>query len=277
MPDKAGESSVLPLAILKIRNQHDAMPLHFIVSQFYLHAFRGRPHSGVILAGRANDPVNAVVGMIGIMVEKNEFPGPAFHHNIDCLAPMAMAPAALVRLIFLRKILGVVDQHVGALRQFPDVLIEDDMSRFVVGRVNEHLPAGFEPEPKTALRVIEPHRFNQAVVKGNLTFFDVVELPVGRHLVHVDRKIRIGHLLFNGPLQASTAVGGVKEKMALTVGIERRKKRDSLNVVPVEMRKKYVCGNRMSIGFLYQLLTQIAEAGPTIKNVDLAVQAHLDA
>ena len=70
-----------------------------------------------MLAGGADDPVNTVIGMIGIVVKKNQLLGSAFHHNVDCLPPMAVSPAALIGLIFLGKILGrVLDSDTDEIR-----------------------------------------------------------------------------------------------------------------------------------------------------------------
>src|SRR5262249_22994024 len=57
----------------------------------------------------------------------------------------------------------------------------------------------------------------------------------------------------------------------------RGKKRDALDVVPMEVRKENVCADRATVGLLHQLFSQIAKAGATVENEDASVQAHLDA
>src|SRR5205807_5220882 len=107
-----------------------------------------------MLAGGGHDCVYALVGMVGIVVEKNQFFRPALHHNVDGLPPMAMPPAALAGFIFFRQILSIVDQHVCAFRQFTDVLIEYGMAWLIVRGIDQHLALGFQPEPQATLGMI---------------------------------------------------------------------------------------------------------------------------
>src|SRR5437016_12052438 len=100
---------------------------------------------------------------------------------------------------------------------------------------------------------------------------------MGCHLIHIDREIGVGHLFFNGALQAARAIRGVEKKMAFAVGVKGREKWNALDVVPVEMREKDVRGNGSSVGFLHELLAEIAKAGSAIKHVDVVIQANLDA
>ena len=66
-------------------------------------------------------------------------------------------------------------------------------------------------------------------------FLDIVEVTVRRHFTHVDRKVRVSHLLFDGSLQSPRTVGGMKNEMAFCFVVQRPEKRDSLDVVPVKV------------------------------------------
>src|SRR5579859_1974887 len=135
------------------------------------------------------------------------------------------------------------------------------MTGFVVCCVDQDLALRLQAETQAALWMVQPHGLDEAVIEWNFAFLDAIELAVGRHLIHIYRKIGIGHLLFNGSLQTPGAVGGMKEKMTFAVRIERREKRNALDMVPVEMREKYMRGNGIAVRFLHKLFAQIAEAG----------------
>jgi hypothetical protein len=66
----------------------------------------------------------------------------------------------------------------------------------------------------------------------------------------------------------------MKMKIALAVTVERRKKWNPLNVVPMKVGKKNMCAHRVPVGFLDQLLAQIAKAGAAVEDVDVAVEAY---
>ena len=92
--------------------------------------------------------------MIGIVVEQNQLFRPAFHDDVNRLSPVTVPPATFVSFIFFRQILRIVDQHIGARRQFAHTFIKLGISRLVVGRVNHHPLFAFQPETHAALRMV---------------------------------------------------------------------------------------------------------------------------
>src|SRR5579871_1651338 len=125
--------------------------------------------------------------------------------------------------------------------------------------------------------MVQPHALDRAVVKGHAAFFYAVELPVRRHLAHIHRKIRVGHLRLNRPLQTAGAVRGMEIETIVLVGVKWREKRNSLNMVPMKVGKKDMSYQGMPIGLLRKLLAQVAKARATVKYVDVAANAHLHA
>src|SRR5438309_7678596 len=69
----------------------------------------------------------------------------------------------------------------------------------------------------------------------------------------------------------------MKEEIIVLAGIERCKEWDSLNVVPVKMRKKDVGVDRLALGFLDELLALVAKAGAAVEDVNLAVDSDFNA
>src|ERR1700740_2943000 len=66
-------------------------------------------------------------------------------------------------------------------------------------------------------------------------------------------------------------------KLVLHIFVERVKKRNSLNVVPVKVRNEDVGRDWLAVGFALQLLPQGAEAGPAVKDVKAVAEADFDA
>jgi hypothetical protein len=60
------------------------------------------------------------------------------------------------------------------------------------------------------------------------------------------------------------------------VVIKRREKRDPLDVVPVEVRKKDVCVDGVTVSLLRELFAQVAESGAAIENVNVPIDADFN-
>src|SRR5260370_30530157 len=114
-------------------------------------------------------------------------------------------------------------------------------------------------------------------MRGKFAFFKVIKVPARLHLGHVDRKVGVWHLVFQRVLQFVAAVGGVKEELIFFVVVERPEKRDTLNVVPMKVRKKDVRVKRAPVELVDQLFPQDTEAGAAVEDIDLAADANLDA
>src|SRR5467141_1613878 len=69
----------------------------------------------------------------------------------------------------------------------------------------------------------------------------------------------------------------MEEEVIIRTGVKRSEERDALNVVPMEMGKKNVRVNGTVLVFLYELLSQVPEAGPAVENINLPVDADLNA
>ena len=214
--------------------------------------------------------------MVRVMVEENKFLCAAFHDDVDGFAPVAMSPALFAGGVFFRKILRVVDEQVGAFSQFADALIKHGIARLIVSGVNNDFALSFHAKAETALGMVEPHGLHGAAFKLSAAFVDGAELAVRGHVTHVDGEIWVGHLLFQGLLQPARAAGRVKDERALAVVIQRREKRDALDVVPVKMRKKNVRVDGMAVSFLRELLAQVAESGAAIENINVPIDADFN-
>ena len=73
----------------------------------------------------------------------------------------------------------------------------------------------------------------------------------------------------------------MKDERALAVVIQRREKRDALDVVPVKVREKNVRVDRVTVPaipsvLLGKLFAQVAESSAAIKNVDVPIYADFN-
>src|SRR5262249_36471486 len=103
------------------------------------------------------------------------------------------------------------------------------------------------------------------------------KLAACRHLIHVHRKIWIRHLFFERALEPARPAGGMKDERTALALIQRREEGNALNVVPMKVREENVRVERLAVGFLLQLLAQIAKPGATVKDVDVPIDAHFHA
>src|SRR5205085_7602174 len=124
------------------------------------------------------------------------------------------------------------------------VLVEYGMAGLIVGGINENALVSLNAESQASLRMVQPHGLDDAIVKCDAVFFNVIEVAMRGHLCHVDREVRIGHLLFDRALQSAAAAGRVEEEVIVRICIKRKKERDALDVVPMEMREEDVRVNR---------------------------------
>jgi hypothetical protein len=242
-------------------------------------AFVSGAHAGEILRCVFHDGIDAGVGMVGIVMEEDELLGAAFHGDADGFAPMAVSPAAAGRFILFGKILRIVDKYVGAFSELAHVLVKQVVARFVIGGIDQHSFRSLDTESEAALRMMEPFRLQGAVIELHLAFFDAEELAFRGHLAHVHREVGIGHLAFDRVLQAAIAAGGMEVERVPVVLVERAEERDTLDVVPMEMRDEDVrlYGRLGRVRELGEMLAENTKSGTAVENEQTAGDAYLDA
>src|SRR5438477_2544438 len=69
----------------------------------------------------------------------------------------------------------------------------------------------------------------------------------------------------------------MKEEVVLRFVVQRPKKRDALDVVPMEVRDKHMRRHRSSVELATKLVTEHAESGAAVENVQLVTEPHFDA
>src|SRR2546423_3394620 len=115
-------------------------------SKTNLHSLGSGTDFGIVVARLFHYVVNAPVVVIGIVMKEHKLPGATLHYHIHRFAPMAVSPAVALCLVFVGQILRVIDQDVGALRQFAHRLVEVGGPRLIICGVDENAVLGLHPE-----------------------------------------------------------------------------------------------------------------------------------
>src|SRR5208337_1905944 len=233
---------------------------------------------GIVVAGLVNDLVDDGVGVVGIVVEEDEFLRAALHYHVDGFAPVTVSPAAAVGFVFLGKILCIVDEHVRAFSQFADSFVEVGIAGLVVGGVDEDSVFGFEAEAHASLRMVEPRGLHlDAVFKRDASTLDVAKIAARFHLADIHREIGRGHLIGQDLFEAAHPAGALEEEAALRICIQRAEEWHALNMVPMKVRNEDVRGKGAVAELALQLLTEHAESGAAVKDVDAVTESHFNA
>ena len=122
----------------------------------------GPPSAADRSAVRRRDASSASSPCDGIVVEQHELLRAGFTRDVHGVVDGRVAPVPL-RLVLLRRVLRVVDQHVDAVAQLEDVVrhvvvgIVRTTAGSVVGNVRNRPPAPLDPEAER-----EPDMTNEA-------------------------------------------------------------------------------------------------------------------
>ncbi len=126
--------------------------------------------------------------------------------------------------------------------------------------------------------MIQPRRLQlHAIFQSDASSFNVIEIAMRRHLIESHGKVRRGHLIGQHLLEMARSRGALKEKTILRVRIQRAEERHALNVIPMKVRNENVGGKWLLAEFALQLLSEHAESGTAIENINAVAEAHFDA
>ena len=222
-----------------------------------------------MVAGALEDLVHRLVVAVGVVVEEDKPLGLDLGGDAHAFLPVGVAPGA-VAFHFFGGVLGVVDEGVGAVGQPPHRLVALPVAGLVVGGVDEHLAVALDAIPQAALGVVQAGGAQHQLVVGDAFLLDLEEVPVRPHGAHVDREVRVGHLLFQGLLHAAVVeLVGVKEELVLRV-VERREEGDALDVVPVVVGQEDAGLDGLLAELFFQRVAERADAGAAVEDEEVA-------
>src|ERR1700723_2440078 len=97
-------------------------------------------------------------------MKENQISDFAFARDLDSLKPTRVAPAFACGCKLLRRVLRVVDQHVGALRKLAQVVVELRHTGFVVRGIDDRADRRVQTVSQAALRMVQPSGGNMGAV-----------------------------------------------------------------------------------------------------------------
>src|SRR6266849_2668506 len=217
--------------------------------------------------------------MIRVVVEKKEPLYIRLEGQLHDVVHAAVAPAGMM-LIFLRIILRIHDQHVGAAQKGDHLVLlaSGKVARRGVSRVlragrmvmsgmllvirEESNRTGRSKDAiaDTDAGVIGKPGANLKLTDGETEVLQLLDLDVGRHLAQADGKERTLHLAGQHVLQA-VARSFVAENAEMVLRlIDRQKKRQALDVVPVRVRQQQRQVQRLVVELRGQLASEQPQA-----------------
>ena len=202
--------------------------------------------------------------------------GPGLPRRLYSFKPRRMSPPFPRGSQLVGRELRVVDENVRARHEFSEAFVQLGVSRLIVGGVCHRARRRLNAESQAALRMVQPARGDFVFADGErFTSVHFVEFAFRGHHRHVHRKIRYGHLRFEHLLQAVGSqefrAEAVKLKFVL-LHVERRKKRDSLNMIPVVMGDQDVCSLAFFPAWCGPAVAQHAQPCPAIQYEARAVR-----
>jgi hypothetical protein len=112
--------------------------------------------------------------------------------------------------------------------------------------------------------------FHQDVAKPEKTFFEFGEVDPARKVLEFHREIGILHLSGQRVFEAALKAGWSKDIQLTVWEKRRRKKRETLDVIPVRVSDQQIKAVNSGPG-PKQLESQFADSGATVENDDCSV------
>jgi hypothetical protein len=105
--------------------------------------------------------------MVGIVMEQHQLLHSALPRHSHRFLPSGM-PVAFETLVLFRRVLGVVNQNVGALCVFSKDGVQPLMPVFAISGVHDGSAVGFDAIAARSLRMVERKRANRQIAEHNL-------------------------------------------------------------------------------------------------------------
>src|SRR5690606_16798989 len=187
--------------------------------------------------GVGQQVVERVVVVGRVVVEQGEAPGAGLVGDEHGVVHRAVAPVVLLREL-LDRVLGVVDDEVGAVAQLEDVVahpVAAVVGHLVVGDVGHRRPADLDP-----VAVVGPdvrHRAHPDLrpVDLDVAVVDVVELDLAVELLDRHREERRAHELAEGVGQGADLLRGPVDVELGAGRQDRAEVRQALHMVAVRV------------------------------------------
>ena len=208
-----------------------------------------RPAIGRRVAQPLERLVDIIVGAHRVMVRQRDPARARSARDQHGIVERAVPPAALGR-IFLRQVLGIVDDQVGAghelgvrqifALQFGLTVRHVGGVRFVIAGVDHAGAVAFDAERQRQRGVVQVARLDRDIVDDEATFAQVVIAHGCAEGLGRDREIGIFHLPRERVLERFAEALRRVEVPFMARHEERREEGDALDVIPMGMADQHV-------------------------------------
>src|SRR5574341_135560 len=183
--------------------------------------------------------------MVGIVVEQDELLHTSVDGQVQDVRPRGVSPAAAA-LQLLWRVLGIVDEQVGVRKKADEPLQSvgggptaglPPQGQFVVGGIDHPFALVAQAVDQGPARVKGGESLELDPTQLNRPLVDLLEGEMGPELLEAHGEVDRGHLAAQGLDQASGGLGWADEGERVPCRIKKKKKGQSLDVIPVKMRE----------------------------------------
>ena len=175
---------------------------------------------GNLVLALCDNVIDVSVRMTWIVMEEYQTFDLRLLRNLQGIEVGGMTPTQAMRSVFLRRVLGILDEEIRVAYQrrvvgrFHQVPRHRSFTKgFVVGGVRQHFPIGGETVAQRTTRMIQHPGFDSHTV-GQFyytPFPKLHKLNLRRHGMHRDRKIRAPHLARDDFFQGQMSMFGTQD------------------------------------------------------------------
>src|ERR1700688_2649024 len=192
-----------------------------------------------ISPGLAQESIEVVVGVLGVVVEQGQLPRAGFGRDVHRVGDGGVSPRGLGPVLLL-GVLGVVDHQVGAVAQLEHRRVDfvSVLGGLVIAHERHGAVAGLDTEPERRADVRHLPNPHLRRSDGNHIVGHFVELNRPPELFHFDREERGLHDPVDDVMQGAVVLGRAEHVHSASLAQQRRAERKADDVVPVQVRQE---------------------------------------
>ena len=220
--------------------------------------------------------VNFPVVVVGVVMEQHE----CFHAGLEReghgIIHAAVAPAE-VFFVFRAVILRIENQHVGVAHELQQFRVVAAVADLGVGEKTDDAVGREEPVAHGHARMVGAMCAHQKIADAEIKIRELLHFDIAGQLGERHRKIRAFHLAGHGGGETFARAFAAEDVQPAAGFINRRKKGQPLDVIPMRVREEQRQIERAALEFRQQRLTEFAQAGAAVQNDDVATVPDFNA
>ena len=181
--------------------------------------------------------IQPLVVVVGIVMKQDQFFYTGLYGQPHRIVHAAVAPANM-RLIFRATILGVEYEHVRTANEFQHIPVIPGVSRFGVRKKRYEARRGKQPVTDGESGMVGALGTYQRVADGKVKFLQFLDFDIAGQMGERHWKISAFHLASERGDQTFARTIAAQNAQSAARLINRRKKWQALNVIPVRVRNE---------------------------------------